>query len=94
MVLHFNPVYMDAPRVWVKVSKDDDEPSLFIDNKAVARFAIDNTYKPSIAERWQMTDNYFGEQCRLGIFVKFDDLNEIDDLCLQLGWPKYETEIF
>jgi hypothetical protein len=90
MVLHFAPSYMDKPRVWVKVSETDDtEPSLFIDNSACVRFAIDNTSKPTIAERWLISDRFYGEKVRKGEFVPISDLNEASRICEELGWPAY-----
>jgi hypothetical protein len=82
------------PRVWVKVSETDDtEPSLFIDNSACARFAIDNTSKPTIAERWLISDRFYGEKVRKGEFVPISDLNEASRICEELGWPSYDINI-
>jgi hypothetical protein len=93
MFLHFNPLTMDKPKVWVKVSDTDDtEPSLFIDNTAFVRFAIDNTSKPSITERWLISDRYYGEMVRKGEFVPLDDLAKCDAITEELGWPAYVVD--
>ena len=77
MFLYFSPVYMDTPKVWVKVSDtDDNEPSLFIDNSAMVHFCIDRTYKPSIAERWSISDRFYNEKVACGQFIPVSDLYE------------------
>lgn len=91
MFIYFNPDLMDMPKVWVKVSPtNDDEPSLFIDNNAMVRYTLNQDSKPSIEERWLITDRFYGEMVRKGFFAPIDDLNEIENMCEQLGWPKYE----
>lgn len=93
MVLHFAPSYMDKPKVWVKVSDENDtEPSLFIDNSACVRFAIDNTYKPSITERWLISDRFYNEKISCGQFIPVSDLNEASRVCEEKGWPYYEAD--
>ena len=93
MFLHFNPLAMDKPKVWVKVSDTDDtEPSLFIDNNALARISVNPNYKPSIIERWLITDTYYGEMVRKGEFVPVDDLAKCDDITEELGWPAYAID--
>ena len=93
MFIHYNPDHMDNPKVWVKVDDTGEEPSVFIDNKAMVRFAIDKTYKSSIIERWLITDRYYGEMVQKGEFVPVDDLTQADRICEELGWPAYCIEL-
>ena len=90
MLVHFNPLTMEAPKVWVKVSETDDtEPSLFIDNSAMVRFAINGNYKPGINERWLIGNRYYYKMVRKGEFVPDSDLNEASKVCEERGWPSY-----
>ena len=89
MVLHFNTETMDKPKVWVKVESDNEEPSLFVDNDAIVRFSINPDFKPSISERWLITDKFYGKMVREGFFVPIDDLKEADRITEELGWPAY-----
>ena len=89
MFLYFNSLTMDKPKVWVKVDDTETEPSLFIDNNALARISVNPNYKPSVIERWLISDRYYGEMVRKGEFVPIDDLAECDAITEQLGWPAY-----
>ena len=98
MFLHFNPTYMDKPKVWVKVKseifgnhygEDKEEVSLFVDNNAMVKVAINPNYKIGLPERWSITDGYYGKMVRTGEFVPIDDLAKCDDITEQLGWPAY-----
>lgn len=98
MFIHFTPTYMDKPKVWVKVKseifgnhygEDKEEVSLFVDNIAMVKVAINPNYKIGLTEKWNITDGYYGKMVRKGEFVPLDDLRQCDDICLQLGWPAY-----
>lgn len=93
MVLHFNPETMDKPKVWVKVESDNEEPSLFLNNEALVRFSISSMNKPRIDERWLITDEFYGKMVRMGLFVPIDDLNQVDSITEELGWPTYEIDL-
>lgn len=98
MFLHYNPTYMDRPKVWVKVEskifgnhygEDTEEVSLFVDNNAMAKVSINPNYKIDLNEKWSITDGYYGEMVREGEFVPIDDLAKCDNITEQLGWPVY-----
>jgi len=100
MFLHFDNYYMEKPRVWVKIKNeelDGKEVSLFIDNEVLALIAIgahDVKEKGiGIHDKWFITDEYYGKCVRNGKFVPLDDLRKTDDICEQLGWPKYEIDL-
>ena len=94
MVLHFNPLTMDKPRVWVKVEENGNtEPSLFIDNQALVRHCVHGD-TPAPSERWLMGDKFYGEMVRKGEFVPITDLKEAEGIALEMGWPKYEVDIW
>jgi hypothetical protein len=93
MILHFNPTTMDKAKVWVKAGNyktDDTELSLFIDNNAMVRYAIDNRNQPRVNEKWYISDRFYGMMVREGRFVAVDDLNQASAVCEELGWPQYE----
>ena len=98
MFIHFNPTYMDKPKVWVKVKseifgnhygEDTEEVSRFVDNNAIVMTIINPNYKIGLTEKWSITDGYYGQMVRKGEFVPIDDMRQCDDICLQLGWPAY-----
>ena len=102
MFIHFNPTYMDRPRVWVKVKseifgnhygEDKEEVSLFVDNGAMVKTAINPNYKIGLTEKWSITDGYYGKMVRKGEFVPIDDLAKCDDITGQLGWPDYTLDL-
>ena len=93
MVFHYNPLTMDRPKVWVKVDDTQEEPSLFVDNNAIVRFAISSMNKPRIGERWLITDEFYGKMVREDKFVPIDDLNQTDRITEELGWPAYEIDL-
>ena len=91
------------PRVWVKVKnevlgnhygEDSEETSLFIDNEALAKFSIGSIKNFGIRDKWYITDGYYGRCVREGKFVPVSDLNEVDGICEQAGYPPYEMDIF
>jgi hypothetical protein len=91
------------PRVWVKVKnevlgnhygEDSEETSLFIDNEALAKFSIGSIKQFGIRDKWHITDGYYGQCVREGKFVPVSDLNEVDGICLEMGYPPYEMDIF
>lgn len=101
MFIHFTPTYMDKPKVWVKVKsevfgnhygEDTEEVSLFVDNNAMVKVAINPNYKIDLTEKWSITDGYYGKMVRKGEFVPLDDLNEVDGICIEKGYPKYEID--
>lgn len=95
MFIYFDPSYMDAPRVYVKVTEKEVQggvASVFVDNQAIVRFSVDGT-EISSWDSWSISDQFFGKMVREGKFAPIDDLRECDDICLQLGWPRYEMEI-
>jgi len=84
------------PKVWVKVASetiDGEEVSLFADNNAVARIAAGSLKKFGIRDRWYITDKYYNANVENGAFVPIDDLNEVDGICLERGYPKYEIDL-
>lgn len=98
MFLHYNPAYMEAPKVWVKIKsevfgnhygEDTEEVSLFVDNNALVKVAINPNYKIGLTEKWSITDTYYGLMVRKGEFVPLDDLNEVGGITMELGWPDY-----
>lgn len=101
MFLHFNPTYMDRPKVWVKAKnkvckvfanhygEDTEEVSLFVDNNAMVKVAINPNYEIGLAEKWSITDGYYGKMVRKGEFVPIDDLRDVEGITEQLGWPAY-----
>ena len=102
MFLHFNPTYMERPKVWVKVKskifgnhylEDTEEVSLFVDNNALLKKSVNPSYEPDLPEKWLVTDSYYGKMVREGEFVPIDDLNEVGDICPQLGWPSYVIDL-
>lgn len=102
MFLHFSPTYMDKPRVWVKVAnrtlgnhygEDTEEVSLFVDNNAMVKVAINPNYTPDLTEKWNITDRYYGEMVRKGEFVPISDLREVVDICEQMGYELPELPI-
>ena len=102
MFIHFNPTYMDRPRVWVKVGnqrfgnfrgEDKEEVSLFVNNDAMVKAAINPAYEPDLAEKWSVTDGYYNRMVAEGEFVPIDDLKKVDGICLRLGWPDYTLDL-
>ena len=98
MFIHFDKTYMDVPKVWVKVKneifgkhygEDAEEVSLFVDNNAMIKAAINPNHKIDLAEKWSITDGYYGKMVREGKFVPLDDLLKCNDITEQLGWPPY-----
>ena len=97
MFLHFDNSYMEKPRVWVKVTNrvliTNVEVSVFVDNDVLVKFALKNYQPNMLADKWNITDDYYGKMVREGKFVPLDDLRKADDICEQLGWPKYEIDL-
>ena len=98
MFIHFNPLAMDKPRVWVKVESvelDGEEVSLFVDNEVLMLVAIgEMNIKQNgigIRDKWFITDSYYGKCVREGKFVPIDDLREVYDICDQLGYEYPES---
>lgn len=90
------------PRVWVKVKnevfgnhygEDKEEVSVFVDNNALVQFSIIPNYRIGIRDKWNITDRYYGECVRKGMFVPITDLRETDGICLEMGYPKYEINL-
>ena len=90
------------PRVWVKVAnkvlghhygEDKEEVSLFVDNNALVQSSINPNYCIGIRDKWNITDRYYGECVRKGMFVPITDLREADGVCDEIGWPKYEVDL-
>ena len=91
------------PRVWVKIKnevfgnhygEDKEEVSLFVDNNALVQFSINPNYRIGIMDKWSITDSYYGRCVREGKFVPIDDLRQTDGICLEMGYPKYEINLF
>ena len=98
MFIHFNPTYMDRPKVWVKVKsevfgnhygEDKEEVSLFVDNNAMVKVSINPNYKIGLTEKWSITDGYYGKMVQKGEFVPVSDLNEASRVCEEKGWGAY-----
>lgn len=98
MFIHFTkPIFddKDIPKVWVKVANetiDGEEVSLFIDNEAMAKVSAGALKKLGIRDKWNITDGYYGHMVQKGEFVPIDDLNEVDGICIERGYPKYEID--
>jgi hypothetical protein len=93
---------MEKPRVrvWVKIKNeelDGKEVSLFIDNEVLTLIAIgahDVKEKGiGIHDKWFITDEYYGKMVREGRFIPITDLRQVEDICEQMGWPKYEIDL-
>lgn len=91
------------PRVWVKIKsevlgnhygEDTEEVSIFVDNNALVQFSINPNYRIGIRDKWYITDTYYGTCVREGKFVPIDDLRQTDGICLEMGYPKYEVNLF
>jgi hypothetical protein len=102
MFIYFDKTYMDAPQVWVKVGnqkfgnhrgEDEEEVSQFVDNQAIVQISIGAKKNINIHEKFYITDPYYGKMVREGKFVPIDDLNEVENICEQNGWPFYEIEL-
>ena len=102
MFIHFTPTYMDRPRVWVKVKgrilgghygEDKEEVSLFVDNGAMVKAAINPAYEIGLGEKWSVTDGYYNRMVTEGEFVPIDDLREVEGICGELGWPAYTLDL-
>ena len=102
MFIQFDPTFMEKPRAWVKIKseifgkhmgEDAEEVSLFVDNNALVQFSINPNYRIGIMDKWSITDSYYGKCVREGKFVPIDDLNEVDDICEQAGFPPYELNL-
>ena len=93
MFLHFDKSYMEKPRVWVKVEDAVDQPvSRFVDNQALVRHCVKGDM-PSINEVWLISDRFYGEMVRKGIFTPIADLKEAEGICEELGIPTYSVEL-
>lgn len=93
MIVRFNE-YLPAPEVWIKASdNEENEPSLFVKNEAVVKFAINPDYIPDITERRLFTDGYYKSMVEQGKFVPISDLNEVEKVCKEKGWPEYKFEL-
>lgn len=102
MFLHYNPNYMDRPKVWVKVKseifgnhygEDKEEVSLFVDNNAMVKVAINPNYKIGLTEKWSITDGYYNSLVQKGEFVPLDDLREVDGICNERKYPLYQIDL-
>ena len=103
MFLHFDKSYMEKPRVWVKVDEveknefDDEMVSMFVDNEVLVGISIGavNVERDGVGirDKWLISDHYYGKMVREGKFVPVDDLRKADDICEQMGWPKYEIDL-
>lgn len=93
MFLHFDKTYMDKPRVWVKVEDAVFPPvSRFVDNQALVRHCVKGAM-PAINEVWLVSDRFYGEMVRKGIFTPIADLKEAEGICEELGIPTYSVEL-
>ena len=86
------------PRVWVKIGERKKsinylDYSVFINNEALAKYDLGTIKMFSICDEWLISDAYYGECVREGKFVPIDDLNEVDDICEQAGFPPYEMDL-
>jgi hypothetical protein len=75
-------------QVWVKVT-DDGQRSMFVNNNALAKISINPNYKLTTSDKWSISDEYYGRMVQNGEFVPLDDLNEVEGITLELGWPDY-----
>lgn len=85
------------PRVWVKVANETisgEQVSLFVDNNAIVKITTKAADKIGIRDKWYITDSYYGKCVREGEFVPIDDLRQTDGICLEMGYPSYEIELF
>ena len=76
------------PRVWVKVANETlgvDEVSLFVDNRVLVLLSIGALNRIGIRDKWFITDKYYGDCVRNGSFVPIDDLNKVEDICIERG---------
>jgi hypothetical protein len=78
--------------VWAKVADEENGRSLFVNNDAMVKISIKAKTELTIADKWSINDEYYGRMVREGWFIPLDDLNKADDICEQVGWPKYEID--
>lgn len=86
----------DLPKVWVKVKNtvlDGQEVSIFVDNDVLVRLAIDPKTKIGFTEQWNVSDDHYGRMVRAGKLTPIDDLRETDQICDEMGWPRYEVKL-
>lgn len=76
---------------WVKVA-DEGERSMFVNNNAMVKVSIKAQRNLHCTDKWSISDEYYGRMVREGKFVPLDDLRKADDICLELGWPRYEVD--
>lgn len=89
--------YTPKPRVWVKVANETmngEEISLFVDNRVLMMLSLGILNKAGIGDKWYITDKYYGECVRKGYFVPIDDLNQVEDICIELGYDLPEPVDF
>ena len=88
------------PRVWVKVAnkvfgnnpgEDVEEISLFVDNDVMLGVAYGMVKEIGLTDKWNITDSYYGKCVREGKFIPIDDLRQVEDICLELGYEMPES---
>ena len=86
------------PRVWVKVMNEElngEEVSLFLDNEVLVGVSIGaldiEKNGVGIRDKWFITDSYYDICVRDGKFVPIDDLRQVEDICLELGYEMPES---
>ena len=85
-------------QVWVKVTDEEGlsertTRSIFVNNNALVKLSVNPNYKLKNEDKWSISDEYYGRMVRLGWFVPIDDLRDLDNITLELGWPAYEIDL-
>lgn len=102
MFLQFPAPVVDGelpmPKVWVKVSDIflvlyGIKCSVFVDNRALALFSMNAIEYINQADKWYITDACYEKSVADKKFIPISDLNEVDELCEQAGYPRYEIDL-
>ena len=78
--------------VWVKIA-NERECSLFVKNDTMVKVSIKAQKEILCSDKWLISDEFYGRMVRKGEFVPLDDLRNADNICEQMGWPKYEIDM-
>lgn len=80
-------------QAWVKVAEAEGGRSLFVKNDTMVKVSIKAQKEILCSDKWLISDEFYGRMVRKGEFVPLDDLRKADNICEQMGWPKYEIDM-